>query len=66
MPVFLAKLMFSGMLPVALANFNAFTFAATIPITWPLLSKSGPQVQSRHDLRKTLRRLLRANKFLRG
>jgi hypothetical protein len=27
----MAKLIFSGMSPVALANFNAFSFAATIP-----------------------------------
>ena len=36
MPVLMAKLMFSGMLPVALANFNASNFAATIPTTSPL------------------------------
>src|SRR2546421_694494 len=41
-PVLIAKLMFSGMSPVALTNFNAFNFAATIPTTSPLESSSGP------------------------
>lgn len=41
-PVLIAKLMFSGMLPVALATFNAFNFAATTPTTSPLEAKSGP------------------------
>jgi hypothetical protein len=38
----MAKLMFSGMLPVALTNLMAFSFAATTPTTSPLEANSGP------------------------
>jgi hypothetical protein len=38
----MAKLMFSGMLPVARATLNPSSFAATTPTTAPLESRSGP------------------------
>ena len=41
-PVLIAKLMFSGISPVAFANFIALILAATTPTTSPLEDNSGP------------------------
>ena len=46
-PVLMAKLMFSGMLPVALTNFSAFSFAATTPTTSPLDGQQRPATVAR-------------------
>ena len=41
-PVLIAKLMFSGMLPVMFATLSASSFSATTPTTLPLVSSNGP------------------------